>query len=59
MPHSDKSTHTPNGKKACPYCGRRIDRDAVACMTHRDLPALEPLDDRYQVGLESDDGATV
>jgi hypothetical protein len=49
MPHADKSTRTPAGKKACPYCGRRIDRGAVACMAHRDLPALEPFDDRYIV----------
>lgn len=47
MPHSTKSTRTSEGYRACPYCGRRIDRDAVACMSHRDLPALEPFDDRY------------
>lgn len=48
LPDASRS-RTPAGKKACPYCGRRIVRGAVACMAHRDLPALEPFDDRYIV----------
>ena len=55
MPHSDLSTHTPWGAPTCPYCGRILHRDRygrrpVTCDEHRDLPALEPLDDRYLIG---------
>ena len=49
MPHADKSTRTPEGKNACAYCGRPIARKAVTCRYCDDLPALEPLDDRYTV----------
>jgi len=59
MPHADKSTRTTTGARACPYCGRPLRGNAVTCSYHRDLPALEPLDDRYQVRLESGDGGTV
>jgi hypothetical protein len=47
VPHSTVSTRTKEGKKACPYCGKGIPSNHVACREHSDLPALEPLDDRF------------
>ena len=60
MPHADKSTRTPEGVPACPYCGWPVDRvrddrgrflvgHVTTCFACSDLPALEPLDDRYMV----------
>lgn len=53
MPHSFVSTVDEHGRKVCPYCGIPIRLHQVTCAYHRDLPALEELDDRYTI---SEDG---
>ncbi len=40
MPHSTDT-------RTCPYCGRPLRGKEVVCWAHEDLPALEPLDDRF------------
>lgn len=50
MPHSQLSTRNERGERVCPYCGAAIRTPnpySEACTFHRDLPALEPFDDRY------------
>ena len=47
MPHADKSTRDNHGRRSCPYCGYPIRGNAATCRAHSDLPAREPLDDRY------------
>ncbi len=50
MPHSTVSTRDGQGRRTCPYCGYPIRHGLdVTCPAHRDLPRLEPLDDRYMV----------
>jgi len=56
MPHSDKSTRDPWGRFSCPYCGAPLAANQhgreVTCPACSDLPALEPLDDRYLIGKD-------
>lgn len=47
MPHSEASTRNEAGYPVCGYCGRPLKGVEVTCGYHSDLPALEPLDDRY------------
>lgn len=48
MPHATVSTRDEHGRRVCPYCGYPIRNNFDrTCPAHRDLPAREPLDDRY------------
>ena len=61
MPHSE---HDPT---RCVYCGRKVGTNqhltlsqylgaTETCHDHRDLPSLEPLDDRYLLTEDGNDG---
>lgn len=57
MPHATVSARDEYGRRCCPYCGRPLrDVRQTTCGYCRDLPALEPLDDRYALTETGDGG---
>jgi hypothetical protein len=49
VPHAEASTRDDEGRRTCPYCGVPLAPGRAVCSAHADLPALEPLDDRYLI----------
>jgi hypothetical protein len=49
VPHAERSTRDDEGRRTCPYCGVPLAPGRAVCSAHADLPALEPLDDRYLI----------